>query len=194
MTRPLPSQAELDDFLRIRPGAVPLLRGGPFVVRGNVAVEVEGDSEVMLEGATATLYERARAVVAGGRITLFDQARADVWHGDVEAWDDAHVTLRQGRAAVTDRVSVVVRKHEAIARAPLVIASGQARVAAYAAAWIRLHQAAALAYAPSGSIVELGTNARFGHVGRGCVVMPLDESGPLEEELATLAVVRALLS
>lgn len=71
---PLRDQAELDDFLSGRPGAVPLLHGGRFVVRGRVAVEAVGESEVALEGGTATLYEHARA---------------EVWGGRVEAWDDA---------------------------------------------------------------------------------------------------------
>ena len=176
MTRPLRSQAELDHFLRMWPGAVPVLRGGPFVVRGNVAVEVVGDSEVVLDGATAALYERARAVV---------------WGGEVEAWDDTVVSLRRGRAAITDHVSLVVEPMPN--PAPVVIAAGEARVAAYGPAWIRLHQRACLVFAAPGSIVELGTHARLEEVEPGCVVIALDEPGPLDEELKTLADVRALL-
>lgn len=172
----LRNQRELDDFLSRRPGAVPLLRGGPFVVRGNVAVEAVGESEVALEGGTATLYE---------------QARAEVWGGKVEAWDDAVVSVRRGYAAITDRVSLVVKA--TTGPAPIVIAAGEARVAAYGPAWIRLHQRACLVYAAPGSIVELGRHACLDEIQPGCIVMAMNEPGPLDEELKTLAAVRALL-
>lgn len=172
----LRNQRELDDFLSRQPGTVPLLRGGPFLVRSNVAVEADGESEVALEGGTATLYE---------------QARAEVWGGRVEAWDDAVVSLRRGCAAITDRVSLVVEA--ATGPAPIVIAAGEARIAAYGPAWVRLHQRSCLVYAAPGSIVELGTHARLEEVEPGCVVMAMNEPGPLDEELKTLAAVRALL-
>lgn len=172
----LRNQRELDDFLSRQPGTVPLLRGGPFLVRSNVAVEADGESEVALEGGTATLYE---------------QARAEVWGGRVEAWDDAVVSLRRGCAAITDRVSLVVEA--TTGPAPIVIAAGEARIAAYGPAWVRLHQRSCLVYAAPGSIVELGTHARLEEVEPGCVVMAMNEPGPLDEELKTLAAVRALL-
>lgn len=174
--RPLTTQAELDASLRLWPGAVPCLSGGPFVVRGRAAVEAVGESEVRLEGGMATLSEHARA---------------EVWGGRVEAWDDTFVSLRRGRAAITDRVSLVVKA--TAGPAPVVIAAGEARVAAYGPAWIRLHQRACLVFAAPGSIVELGTHARLEEVAPGCVVIAMDEPGPLDEELKTLAAVRALL-
>jgi hypothetical protein len=195
VTRPLRTQAELDDVLRSGPGVVPVLRGGPFVVRGdNVVVDAAGDSEAVLHGATATVYDHARVVAVGARVTLYDRASAALWGGDVDAWDDARVRICHGRAAVTDRASVVVARRRELGSAPIVIAAGQALVAAYAPAWIRLHQRAGLVCAPAGSVVELGTNARLGQVGRGCIVMGMDETGPLEEELTTLAAVRVMLT
>ena len=192
MTRPR-TQTELDAFLRAWPDAVPVLLGGSFEIRGDVAVEVAGDSEAVVHGATATVYGRARVVVIGARITLYDGACAELVGGEVEAWDDARVHVRHGRAAVTDRVSVVVHERVAPGPAPVVIAAGEAVVAAYAPAWIRLHQRARLVSAASGSVVELGRNARLGQVGCGCVVIGMDEPGSLEDELATLAAVRVLL-
>lgn len=167
------TQEDLAAALLDYPDVSPVLLGGPFVVGGDLAVEVMGDTKLTLRGrahatardratvdarnsATVVAYDEAGVIARGHRVAVLasDRARVVASGADVTVYARARADVRCEsdvqawdhafvRASDSCRISATDRVHVLVHAAEPDGAPGRAQVAAAGEARIAIDEAAA---------------------------------------------------